>query len=487
MTTMQAVHEGELLLDGEWVAAAQRGTIPVVDPSTREVIQHVARGTIEDINHAVESGQRAFKQWSRVSPTERGRILYRWAQLVSERREELAELEARDVGKSLRDARGMMMTVAHFLEYFAGAADKLTGVTLPSSSPDYLGYTLREPLGLCAVIIPWNVPSILMTGDVAPALAAGNTVLLKPAEDAPLAPMRIVELGLEAGLPPGVLNIVTGYGEEAGAALSSHPGVNHISFTGSPKTGALVMAAAAKNLVPVKLELGGKSPNIVLKDANLSRAVPAIVNSIVYNAGQACNAGSRLEVDASRKDELVDAVAKSMSAVSVGMWHENTDMGPLINELQYSRVLSYLQLGKEEGARVITGGEAAKEERLKRGFFVQPTVFDDVTPAMRIAREEIFGPVLSILQFRDEDEAIALANDNPYGLTAYIWTEDLGRAHRLASEVSAGQIKINHCRGGGVIGSPFAAYKRSGFAHAGGYAALHQFTREKAVSIYLGG
>lgn len=486
MTTTQVLPEGKLLLDGQWTAAADGGTIDVIDPATREVIQTIARGIKTDVDQAVESSYRTFKEWSRVSPTERGRILDRWSQLIDEHREELAELEARDVGKPLNDARGMMFGVANTLHYYAGAADKLTGVTLPSGSADYCGYTLREPWGVCAVIIPWNVPAILMAGRVAPALAAGNTVVLKPPEDAPLSCMRIAELGLEAGVPPGALNVVSGYGEEAGAALSSHPGINHMSFTGSPETGSVVMAACAKNLVPVQLELGGKTPNIVLEDADLERAVPILVDSIVFNTGQACYAGSRLMVQERRKEEVVEAVASKMGQVTIGAWHENKDIGPLINQQQYDRVMNYLEVGKREGAEVVLGGGKPQDERLQQGFFVEPTLFDGVEPEMRIAREEIFGPVLSVLKFHDEEEAIALANDNPYGLMACIWTKDLARAHRLVHSMEAGQIRVNQFAGGSVIGLPFAPYKRSGFIHGGGYAGLMEYTKEKAVSIYIG-
>ena len=486
MTITQVLPDGKLLLDGQCGPATEGGTIDVIDPATRQVIQRIARGTKPDVDQAIESAYKTFKEWSRVSPTERGRILNRWSVLIGERREELAELEARDVGKPLKDARGMMFGVAGSFQYYAGAADKLTGVTLPSSSPDYIGYTLREPLGVCAVIIPWNVPSILMANRVAPALATGNTVVLKPPEDAPLSCMRIAELGLEAGLPGGALNVVTGYGEEAGAALSSHAGIHHMSFTGSPETGTLVMAACAKNLVPVQMELGGKTPNIVLEDANLERAIPILVNSIVFNTGQACYAGSRLMVSDKRKDEVVEAMSKKMGEVTIGPWNEDKDIGPLINEQQFNRVMGYMEIGKQEGAELRLGGGQPKDERLHQGFFVEPTLFDEVKPDMRIAQEEIFGPVLSVLKFHDDEEAIRVANDNPYGLMASIWTSNLGRAHRLIHGVEAGQIKVNQFAGGGVIGLPFAPYKRSGFIHGGGYSGMLEYTKEKAVSIYVG-
>lgn len=472
------------LIDGEWTTARDKGELPILDPATGETIQTVARADRADVDEAVAAARRAFPGWAATSPSERGALLRRWAELITQHVEELARYEARDVGKPLSGGRMNIFIAQGAIEYFAGAADKLTGVTLPTRSPDYLGYTRLEPYGVCAVVIPWNVPAVLTAVNVAPALAAGNTVVLKPSEVAPLAPLALAELARRAGFPPGVINVVTGLGPEAGVALTSHPGVNHISFVGSTATGRAIMRAAAENLVPVKLELGGKSPNVVFADADLDVAIPAIVGSITENAGQNCYAGSRLVVEASIKDEVVERVVEAMRAVRIGPWDADLDMGPLVNEAQYRRVLGFLEEAPREGARLLTGGGRAKGLP-ETGWYVEPTVFDDVDPGSRLYREEVFGPVLAVQAFTGTRQAVEMMNDTDFGLLACVWTNDVSRALRVAQEVHSGQVTVNQFHDAGVIGFPFNMQKDSGFSRGGGYGALREYTQEKAVAIRL--
>ncbi|MFF5261945.1 aldehyde dehydrogenase family protein [Actinomadura viridis] len=468
------------LIDGAWVPAADKGELPVVDPATGQSIQPVARGGRADVDAAVAAARHAFPGWAATSPSERGALLGRWAALLIEHIEDLARYEAQDVGKPLSGGR-MNGFIAHgIIEYFAGAADKLTGVTLPTRTPDFLGFTTPEPYGVCAVTIPWNVPMVLTAANVAPALAAGNTVVLKPSEVAPLAPLALAELARAAGFPPGVLNVVTGLGPDAGVALTAHPDIDHISFVGSTATGRAVMRVASDNLVPVKLELGGKSPNVVFADADLDVAIPAIVGSITENAGQNCYAGSRLLVEESVRAEVVERVAEGMRAVRLGSWDQDLDMGPLVNETQYRRVLGFLEETPREGARVVAGGGAADAPG-----FVQPTVFDRVDPGMRVVREEVFGPVLAVQGFSGTREAVELMNATDFGLLACVWTDDVSRALRVAGQVRSGQVAVNQFHDAGVIGFPFNMQKDSGFSRGGGYAALREYTQEKAVAVRL--
>lgn len=474
------VPAARLLIDGDWTPARNKGELTVLDPATREPIQTVALAEAQDVDDAVAAARRAFPGWAATSASERGALLRRWADLIIAHVEELAAIEARDVGKPRSGGR-LNMYIAHgIVDYFAGAADKLTGVTLPTRTPDYLGFTIPEPYGVCAVVIPWNVPAVLTAANVAPALAAGNTVVLKPSEIAPLAPFALAELARQAGFPPGVLNVVAGLGPDAGAALSGHPDVNHISFVGSTVTGRAIMTAAARNLVPVKLELGGKSPNVLFADADLDVAIPAIVASITENAGQNCYAGSRLVVEESIHDEVVERIAAAMAAVRVGAWDADLDMGPLVSAQQFERVSGYLAAAPADGARLVTGGAPAGD-----GWYVQPTVYDRVDAGMRIAREEIFGPVLAVQPFTGMAQATELMNDTDFGLLACIWTNDVSRALRLAKTVRAGQVAVNQFHDAGVIGFPFNMQKDSGFSRGGGYGALREYTQEKAVAVRL--
>lgn len=466
-------------IGGEWTAAHDGSALDVVDPATNRVFTTVARAGVEDVADAVAAARRAQPGWAALNASERGAALRRWADLIIASVEDLAAIESRDVGKPLSGGRTNMYITHGIIDYFSGAADKLTGVTLPTRTPDYLGFTIPEPYGVCAVVIPWNVPAVLTAANVAPALAAGNTVVLKPSEVAPLAPFALVELARQAGLPPGVLNVITG-GPDVGAALTGHPGINHISFVGSTVTGRAVMAAAARNLIPVKLELGGKSPNVVFADADLDIAIPAIVASITENAGQNCYAGSRLVVESSVHDQVVERIAEQMAAVRTGPWDADVDMGPLVNEAQFRRVSSFLEQAPRDGARLVVGGSPVGE-----GWYVQPTVYDKVDAGMRVAREEVFGPVLAVQPFRDAAEATALMNDTDFGLLACIWTSDVSRALRIAKQVRSGQVAVNQFHDAGVIGFPFNMQKDSGFSRGGGYNALREYTQEKAVAIRL--
>jgi aldehyde dehydrogenase (NAD+)/betaine-aldehyde dehydrogenase len=370
---------------------------------------------------------------------------------------------------------------ARYFEFYAATAETLFGTTLPSARSVF-AYTIIEPHGVSAHIVPWNYPLQVTARTLAPALATGNACVLKPAEDAPLTPLRIGELALEAGFPPGVLNVVPGYGDEAGAALAAHPGIDHLSFTGSREVGELVMASAARNIVPVTLELGGKSPQLVFADADIDAAVPSIVSAITEHAGQNCSAGSRLLVHESVRDEVVARVRAAFEAMRIGPGRDDPDLGPLISAKQRDRVRGYIDLGRTT-ARLVTGGESLDDPLLAGGFFVRPTIFDDVPPDARIAQEEIFGPVLCVTPFRTTDEAVALANGTTYGLASGVWTRDVHRVQRLVRELRAGQVFVNNYSAAGSVELPFGGYGRSGFGREKGAIAVQEYVRHKAVAI----
>jgi aldehyde dehydrogenase (NAD+) len=475
----------KMLIGGEWLTGARNAVFPTIDPGNGEVLAEVARGYVEDIHQAVAAAQHALDHtwWASENPRKRTQVLYRIAQLIRDQAQELAVMESLDSGKPLRQAQQDMESSAQYFEFYAGVADKLYGHTIPLGQR-YFDYTVREPIGVTAHITPWNYPLAVATRGLAPALAAGNTVVHKPAEQTPLTALRLGELAMEAGLPPGVLNVVPGFGPEAGAALAKHPGIHHLTFTGSVETGTLVMQMAAENVVPVTLELGGKSPNIVFADAHLEPAIKGALQAIFQNAGQTCSAGSRLLVEESAHDRVVSALAKEAEQLRLGHGLTDPDLGPIVSEEQLERVLGYLEIGKREGARVVTGGTRAEDGELRRGFFVRPTLFDEVQSSMRIAQEEIFGPVLTVLTFREPQEALQLANDTPYGLVAGIWTRDIGKAHWLAAQIKAGQIYINNYFGGGIA-APFGGYKKSGFGREKGLEALEHYTQVKNVCVAI--
>ncbi|GAA3214786.1 aldehyde dehydrogenase family protein [Microbacterium terregens] len=471
--------DGVQLIGGDWVASSSGQTIDVINPANRTLLAQVPRGNAEDVEAAVQAAEKAFPAWRDLNATARGRLLFRWADLIEENAAALDEIERQEVG---RPSWGPLGSPGQ-LRFIAGQTDKVQGVSLPTYSPDTLGFTLREPFGVVGGIIPWNAPGPMFVTEVGAAIAAGNTIVMKPAEDAPLTPLALAKLALQAGIPAGVINVVTGYGHEAGAAIPAHPRIRRMGFTGSPQTGALVMAACAKNLMPLHLELGGKSPQVVLDDAALDAAVPSMVSGITLNTGQICAAGSRVIVHRSIHAELVDRLAAQMQTVTVGPWHQPVNMGPLINEKQHQRVLSYIELGKEAGAEIVTGGVVPVGEAYGNGFFVQPTLFDKVDPGMRIAQEEIFGPVLSVIVVDDEQEAIEVANSTEYGLVASVWTQDVGRAVRMSRALQAGQVAVNNALGAGVIGGPFGGYKNSGFGRTMGADSVLDWTQIKTVSM----
>jgi phenylacetaldehyde dehydrogenase len=478
-----------LLIDGKWVQAASGKTFPVYNPATGEVFAHVAEGDKEDIDRAVTAARKAFESgpWRDMTPSERGRMVWKLADLLEAHADEFAQLEALDNGKSVLVAKAADVALSvDIFRYMAGWATKIEGNTIPISSvtaprSKYFAYTLREPIGVVGQIIPWNFPLLMAAWKLAPALSVGCTIVLKPAEQTPLSALRLGELILEAGFPEGVVNIVPGYGETAGASLAAHPGVDKVAFTGSTEVGKLIVQAAAGNLKKVSLELGGKSPNVIFKDTNLETAIPGAAFAIFFNHGQCCNAGSRLYIEQDIFDQVVEGVAAEAKKIKLGSGFDPTaSMGPLVSDEQLNRVCGYLESGFSQGARAVVGGKRAGD----KGYFVEPTVLVDAKQEMKIVQEEIFGPVVVALPFSDPSEILPVANDTTYGLAAGIWTNDISKAHRLAARLRAGTVWINSYS---VFDAalPFGGYKQSGWGREMGHEVLENYTEVKSVCIGL--
>lgn len=483
---MGEMKQFKMYIGGEWVDAVNKETFITVHPANQQPIAEVPKGTEEDIELAVRSAKEVFEseEWQNYHAVDRGRSLYTIAQKLLERKDEIAELESLDTGKPISQARADVVNAARYFEYYAGAADKVFGETIPVH-PDILDYTVREPIGVTAHIIPWNYPLQITARGTAAALAMGNTVVVKPAEDTPLTALKLAEIIEETDLPKGVYQVVTGYGYDAGTALSNHPDVDQITFTGSVVTGSAVMMAAAKNVKPVTMELGGKSPNIVFADADLEDAANWVVRSIVQNAGQTCSAGARILIEAKIFEQFTQKVKERFEKIRIGSGMTDPDLGPIISQKQFERIEAMVERAIADGAIAVTGGKREHVDGYETGYFFQPTLLTNVDPQSEIAQEEVFGPVVCAFSFETEEEAIALANGTNYGLVTGIWTSDAKRAHRLAKRVRSGQVFINNYGAAGGVEMPFGGYKKSGFGREKGIEALQNYTQLKNVAVKL--
>jgi betaine-aldehyde dehydrogenase len=479
----------QLFIDGQWVDAESGKTFATPNPSTGETLAEIAEADKADVDKAVAAARRAFEgKWSNISARDRGRLIYKLSQLIEAHTKELAELETRDNGKPIRESLYVdLPQVAENFEYFAGWATKIEGETIPVPG-NMFNYTLREPVGVCGQIIPWNFPLLMAAWKLAPALAAGNTIVLKPAEQTPVTALELGKLIQEAGFPDGVVNIVPGYGETAGAALASHCGIDKLAFTGSSEVGKLIAKSAADNLTKVSLELGGKAPNIVFADADIEQAVNGAMMGIFFNQGQVCCAGSRLFLAEGVKDQFLESFKEKAEKIKVGDPLDNTTMmGPQVSCEQLDRIKSYVGYARDEGATVLSGGESPQlEGEFKNGYFFRPTIFSEVNNQMRVAQEEIFGPVVSVITFKDEDDLLRQANETIYGLSAGIWTRDIVRAHRFAKAIKAGVVWINTYNMFNAA-SPFGGFKQSGYGREMGKQALELYTQVKSVWVDLSG
>ncbi len=479
------VRATQLLINNQWVGSVSGKRFETVNPATGDVIGKVAEADAADVNLAVKAARAAFNAgpWPRMSASERGRLLYKLADLIEQNKDELARLETLDNGKPLNDSKAadLPLTIACY-RYYAGWADKIQGKTIPVSGP-YFTYTRHEPVGVVGQIIPWNFPLLMQAWKLGPALAAGNTVVLKPAEQTPLTALRVGELILEAGFPPGVVNILPGYGPTAGQAIARHMDVDKVAFTGSTEVGHLIMEASAQtNLKRVTLELGGKSPAIVFADADLDYAVENAHFGLFFNQGQCCCAGSRLFVEDKVYDAFVEKSTARAKSRKVGdPFEKGTEQGPQVDDVQFNKVMSYIDAGKKEGAEMMCGGSRVGD----RGYFIEPTVFANVEDGMTIAKEEIFGPVMSVMKFSSIDEVVERANATMYGLAAAVWTRDIGKAHAIANRVRAGTVWVN-CYDVFDAAAPFGGFKQSGIGRELGEYGLQQYTEVKTVTVRMG-
>lgn len=475
----------QLFINNQWRPASSGKTMDVVNPATEEVIAAVASADADDVNAAVDAARAALNgPWAQMSARARGRLVRRIGERLMERADEVARLETQHNGKPISESRHIEIpAAAECFEYYGGWADKVMGETIPVNG-NYLTYTLREPIGVVAAIVPWNFPLLLAAWKIAPALACGNTIIVKPASQTPLTALALGEIAIEVGLPPGVLNVLTGPGATLGQAIVEHPGIDKIAFTGDTSTGKEIMRGAADTLKRITLELGGKSPNIVLRDADIEAAIRGATIGIFYGKGEVCAAGSRLLVDRSIKDEFIDKLASRAKKMVAGdPMDPRTRFGALSSKKQLETVMRYVESGKAEGATLVAGGARA-DIGTGKGYFVQPTVFADVKPEMTISREEIFGPVLAAIEFADLDEAIAIANDSPYGLAAGVWTRDIKKAHYVARKLQAGTVWINTYNVYDTA-APFGGYKQSGFGREMSSHALEHYTQVKSVWVDL--
>jgi aldehyde dehydrogenase (NAD+) len=477
------VRQTRLLINNQWVDAANGKTFDTLNPATGQAIAKVAEASAADVDKAVKAARKALEStpWKNMDAADRGRLLFKLADLVEKNAEELATLESLNCGKTINDSRGDMQGVVNTLRYYAGWADKIEGKTVPVRG-NFLSYTLRQPVGVVGQIIPWNFPLLMLAWKWGPALACGNTVVMKPAEQTPLTALRVGELAIEAGFPPGVINIVNGIGETTGAALVVHPDVDKIAFTGHVDTAKIIQKVAADTLKRTTFELGGKSPNVIFADADMEKAVAGAFHAIYFHGGQCCTAGSRLFVEEKIREEFVERLAEKAKQRKVGDPLDPTsEQGPQVSQEQLDKILGYVKLGEKQGARLMTGGQRIGD----KGYFVEPTIFDNVKDEMAIAKDEIFGPVVSVLPFKKVDEVVQRANNTYYGLAAAVWTKDIDKAHLFARDVKAGTVWVN-CYHVVDTTTPFGGFKMSGQGRENGEAALEHYTEMKTVTVKLG-